>query len=167
MEFLQLFKELNQAHVRYLLVGGLALNLHGVNRTTGDIDIIIYLEDANVRNFLGLMSELGYQPQAPVDLMDFANPSKRQEWKNTKHMIVFSLHHPEDLVKVIDVFVESPLPFEESYEHRVTYTIDDIAIPVISIPDLIKLKELAGRKQDASDIEALKKVLAIQKEETS
>ncbi len=57
------FKALQQENARYLVVGGVAANLHGIERATGDIDLMIDLEPVNVSRFLKTAKELGLTPK--------------------------------------------------------------------------------------------------------
>lgn len=164
MEFIDLLKNIEHSHIRYLVVGGIAVNLHGIERATKDLDLVVYLERKNLIRFLDLMTHLGFRPKVPVKAVEFADPKKRNEWIKNKNMIVFSFYHERDLMKVIDVFVYHPLPFGPMYKKRELIPLGDCKIPVISIPDLIKLKNKAGRLQDRSDIRALKEVLRLRKE---
>lgn len=51
MFYLEVFRALEEHKVRYLLVGGLAMNLHGVPRMTMDIDLVIALDTKNLERF--------------------------------------------------------------------------------------------------------------------
>lgn len=159
MQFLELLKEVEKSKIRYLVVGGIAVNLHGVIRPTKDVDFIVYLERKNLLRFIRLMCRLGYRPKVPVKPEEFADEKKRQDWIKHKNMIVFSFYHSQDMMKVIDVFVKHPLPFEGMYKRRVRVPLGRLKISVIGIPDLIKLKEKADRLQDRSDIIALRQVM--------
>jgi hypothetical protein len=53
-------RALDAASIRFVLVGGVAVVLHGVPRTTADLDLVIDLEEGNVRRFVGVMTELGF-----------------------------------------------------------------------------------------------------------
>ena len=64
---------LNQAHVRYLVVGGVAVVLHGYLRTTADLDLIIQLDRDNVLRAIRTLQDHHYCPRAPVAVEDFAN----------------------------------------------------------------------------------------------
>ena len=75
---------LNAAAVRYLIAGGLAVVAHGYVRFTADLDVIIDLEPANVGRAVAALSQLGYQPRAPVGLSEFADPKKRAMWVREK-----------------------------------------------------------------------------------
>lgn len=44
-DFVRFWRTLNEASVKYLMVGGFAVNIHGFNRTTGDIDL--WVEDTS------------------------------------------------------------------------------------------------------------------------
>lgn len=164
MDFTDLLQQVEKAKIRYLVVGGIAVNLHGIIRPTKDIDFVVYLETKNLLRFLNLMTDLGFKPKVPVKAIDFADPKNRADWIKNKNMIVFSFYHSQDIMRVIDVFVKHPLPFEAMYQRRSLIPIGDVEIPVIGIPDLIKLKKRANRLQDKSDIRALQEVLKMQKE---
>jgi len=57
-------RALDAASIRFVLVGGVAVILHGVPRTTADLDLVIDLEEGNVRRFVGVMTQLGFVPRA-------------------------------------------------------------------------------------------------------
>lgn len=50
-----IFEKLNESHVDYIVVGGVALVLHGVVRLTADLDLMVYLESNNLSNFVNIM----------------------------------------------------------------------------------------------------------------
>src|SRR5216110_1966366 len=82
---------LNDAEVRYLIVGGLAVAAHGYVRATVDIDIVLNLERENVIRAMNALEQIGYQPLVPVKATDFADNEKRRIWQVEKHMIVFQM----------------------------------------------------------------------------
>lgn len=159
MYYLEVFSLLNKFGVRYLVVGGVALVLHGVLRLTADLDLIVDLAEENVTKFLKALKTLGYKPKLPVDPFKLADPKVRSEWINKKNMKVFSFIHPKDDYKIIDVFVTEPIPFEEAYKRRQKIKANDVNISVISADDLIALKEASGRDQDIADLKMLKELL--------
>jgi hypothetical protein len=57
MFYLDLFRALNEAGVRYVLVGGVALNLHGVERATMDVDVAIALDGDNLSRAVDARSQ--------------------------------------------------------------------------------------------------------------
>ena len=154
----ELFEEFEKAKIRYIVVGGVAVVLHGYLRATADLDLMISLDARNLQKFLALVKKLGYKPRVPVALSDFASPEKRKEWIEQKGMIVFSLIHPEHMTHLLDVFVDHPIDFEEAFKRRKRISTDKGLVSVACIEDLIALKKKAGRPQDDEDIRALKNI---------
>jgi predicted nucleotidyltransferase len=146
---------LNQRNVRYLVVGGVAVVLHGFLRTTRDLDLVIQLEAGNLREGLQALKDLGYQPVVPVPLEAFADAATRESWVREKNMVVFSLWHPDRAGFQVDLFAQEPFEFMEVYDRALRVPLDTTDATVISVQDLIALKRQAGRSQDLADIEAL------------
>src|SRR3954469_23893782 len=86
---------LEEAKVRYLVVGGVAVVLHGHLRTTLDLDLVLHLDQDNLEKALKVFTILGFHPQAPAPLRSFADPGTREAWTRQKNMTVFSLWHPD------------------------------------------------------------------------
>src|SRR5437016_2011417 len=107
---------LNQANARYLIVGGLAVAAHGYGRLTIDLDLVVQLTPENVRNVIGGLETLGYKPIVPVIALDFAEPTKRQEWIEQKGMVVFSMRSEQHPQTPIDLFVSEPFDFDTEYD---------------------------------------------------
>jgi hypothetical protein len=154
----KIFQALNKAKIRYLVVGGVAANLHGVERATADLDLIVHLAESNLLKFAKTMTKIGYRPKAPVKAEDFAKKELRQQWIREKNMIVFSFINPKEPLEMIDIFVKHPLPFESTYKRRQRKKAFGIFIPVMHIKDLIKLKQDAGRPKDLYDIGFLERI---------
>ena len=156
MDYLGIFKKLNEEGIRYFVVGGLAVNFYGIPRMTYDVDIVLDLQDDNVAKFLHLMKEWGFRPKAPVDIMDFAKPEQRQEWIQSKNMKAFNFVNPAWAIKEIDVIIDSPVDYEQGSKHMKMTVLREVSIPTVSLDDLIKMKEVTDRQQDEADIRHLK-----------
>jgi len=158
LDYLAIFKKFNDVGIRYLVVGGLAVNLYGVPRMTYDVDVLLDLEDDNINKFVGLMKEWGFKPKVPVEIMEFANREKREYWIKNKHMKVFNLVNPEWAIREIDVIIDSPVDYALGAQHVRTVVLQGVPVPIVSIDDLIKMKEITERQQDAADIRYLKEL---------
>ena len=155
MFYEDVFRELDRRGVRYVVVGGVALVLHGAVRLTVDLDLMVNLERANLTEFVRVMEQLGYRPRVPVAASDFIEPNNRARWQREKGMKVFSFFHPSDHGKLVDVFVDEPISFDEVDAEKTVVEAAGLRIPVASIRHLKQLKSLAGRPQDLADIAAL------------
>ncbi len=146
---------LNAARVRYLVVGGVAVVLHGHLRTTMDLDLIIELEPENLRRALEALASLELQPIVPVPMEAFADSATRESWIRERNMVGFSLWHPSKPTLKIDIFVSEPFDFDVAYERAVRVDLGRAEATVVALEDLIALKREAGRPQDLADVESL------------
>lgn len=153
--FVPVLKALNDAGVRYLVVGGVAVVLHGHLRTTGDLDLIVELSPDNLNRALDAFEASGFQPRPPVPLRSFADPETRRSWVEEKNLQVFSLWHPDLPGFEVDLFVEVPFDFDEVWRRRVEVELEGTTTFIVALDDLMVLKRAAGRARDLEDIEAL------------
>ena len=70
-------------------------------------------------------------------------------------MMVFSLYDPDDPLRTVDLFVQSPIPFDELWSRSELISLPTAEVRVASLGDLIRMKETAGRPQDSADIRVL------------
>ena len=157
--FKQLFASLEGESVQYMVAGGVALNLYGIERATADLDLIVNLERENLSRFVRVVEQLGLKPRVPVKLQDFIEPGNRKKWIEEKGMVVFSLFDPQNPFFVVDVFVTLPFAFDEVYGRRQELKLEDTVIHVVPIQELIAMKEESARSQDRADIFYLRKIL--------
>lgn len=153
-DFDRVFAALQGTGVRYVVVGGVAVNLHGYQRFTKDIDLVIELVPEKAIKILEALSGLGFRPNVPVRLADFADPAIRQEWIRDKGMMVFQLYS-DQMRSTIDIFVRYPVDFEALWADGTRIDLPDTSLRIASIDHLIQMKRQAGRPQDLVDIEKL------------
>ena len=153
--FEPVFSALNAADVRYVIVGGLAVVLHGHPRLTADVDLVLDLEPSVARRALEALVGLGLKSRAPVDPLAFADLRQREIWLAEKGMQVFTLFSPANPLLILDLFVRDPIPFEQLWARAETLDLGGIPVRVASLDDLITMKRAVGRPQDLMDIEAL------------
>jgi hypothetical protein len=146
---------LNSGGVRYLVVGGIAVVLHGYLRTTADLDLVVQLAPDNVRRALQVMERLGYEPRAPVPLHGFADAATRGSWVREKNLVVFSLWSPDRPGLEVDLFAEEPFDFDAVYERSLEVPLDRERARVIALEDLLAMKRAVDRPRDREDVEAL------------
>jgi hypothetical protein len=163
--YLDVIEGLNKAGVRYTVVGGVAVILHGAPRMTGDLDLAVILEEENLLKFVEVIASLGYRPRVPVDPRDLAKPEVRRAWKREKGMKVFTFFHPKKPFAEVDILIDEQVPFEGIWKHRKELQAKGTVVPIASIGDLVKMKEKSARDKDLADIAALNRIRAIHEKE--
>lgn len=159
MFYLNLFKALHQHQIDYLLVGDLAMNLHGVPRMTMDVDLVIALEPDNVAKLIACAEALSIYPNVPVKLQDIADKHVREALFKEKHLIALSLISKAPATPAVDILMHHPLDFKQAFANKVERDIAGTPVFIASIEDMITLKKAAGRAQDLSDISHLERFL--------
>lgn len=158
-EILRVFQK---QKVKYVLVGGLAVNLLGAMRSTADMDILVEMSEDNLKQVVKILQKRGYRVKQPVDPLDIADKAIRDTWIRNKHMKAFNFYK-DDEFKEVDIIIDSPVSFQEARKSIVWMKIDDLRLPVISIDNLIIMKQKAGRSVDKLDVEELKKIKKLKK----
>lgn len=153
--FYRVLESFHKAKARYVVVGGFATVMHGSNRFTSDLDIIVDFAPVECTKVIDCLSAIGFKPRVPVKPTDFADPELRKKWIEEKNMKVFSFIDSNDPTFAVDVFVEHPINFEELFSNSVVLPLKDISIRLCSIEHLIVLKQMSGRAQDLIDINNL------------
>ena len=157
--YADVFRALDNAGVRYVVVGGLAVVLRGHPRMTVDLDVVVDLAPGPAERAMDALSSLGLLPRLPVAARDFANPELRQQWVTQRHLQVFSLYDPTDPFREVDVFAVEPRPFEELVGGSSLLEVGGLCVRVASLEHLIEMKQTAGRTRDLEDVRALQRLL--------
>jgi len=95
----EVLREFQSHNIKYVLVGGLAVNLLGSLRSTADMDILVEMSSDNLRRIVDILLKLGYEVKQPVDPMKLADAKTRKEWITNKHMKAFNFHKVNELKK--------------------------------------------------------------------
>jgi len=142
-DFRDFLAALNQQEVRYLLVGGFAVILHGYARTTGDMDIWVERTPENYQRIKRAFLQFGM----PVFDMTEKNFLSHPNWD------VFTFGIPP---VAIDLMIKvKGLNFETCFANSVLFEDDDLTIKTIHLNDLLLAKKMAGRAKDLNDLENL------------
>jgi hypothetical protein len=150
---------LRDAGVHFVVVGGTAVILHGVPRTTADLDLVVDMDPANLRRLISVMNRLGYQPRAPVEAAGLCDPEQRRAWVEEKGMRAFTFHLPGHPLADVDVLIDSPLAYAELSRRAERVDAGGLLLRIASIEDLIQMKLVATRAQDLADVDALRRLL--------
>ena len=144
-DFIDFIKILNAGNAKFVLVGGLAVLIHGHFRTTKDMDIFYEGSEENGRKVLESINEFGFG-SLKLTLEDMLD----------KDGYIKLGREPVR----IDLFCDLPgVTFEEVYKDAVLYEEENIKLRVIHVNHLIINKTKVGRLQDLDDVKKLKKII--------
>ncbi len=143
-------------NVKYVLVGGIALNLQGAFRSTADLDILVEMTDANLAKIVKILKQKKYVVKQPVDPMMIADTATRKDWIKNKNMKAFCFFKQNG--EQVDLIIDSPVQFDQAVKEADVVNVDGIRLPVISVDHLIKMKQKTGREKDKLDVRELKAI---------
>ena len=134
---------LNAREVRYLVVGGYAVNFYGYPRYTGDIDLWLWLDPANIARAIDCVNDFGFAALG-IRPADLAGPNKVLQLGYEPVRI--------DLLTSVD-----GVDFDDCYARRTTVELGPADAPFLALDDLIRAKTATGRPQDLADVAQLRK----------
>lgn len=153
-----LIKMLSDAKVDYVVVGGLAVALHGYQRLTMDVDVVLGMTSENLMRFIDAAKNAGLLPVIPVNIETLANPQQIEQWHREKGLLAFGLRHPDAMATVIDILVHPVVSYDALRRDAKLVSIGKLEVPIASIDHLIAMKEGTGRSKDQIDIAELRKI---------
>lgn len=109
MFFEDLIRALDVRGVRYALVGGVAVNLHGVPRMTYDVDIVVLTDPTTLLACKGALTELGLVCRLPIALETLADVSERARLENERNLIAITFTDPGNPLREVDVLIAPSL----------------------------------------------------------
>jgi predicted nucleotidyltransferase len=158
MFYLDLFASLAHHGVEYVVIGGLAVSLHGVERTTMDIDVAVAMSPENLTALVEVARELAMVPVLPVGLEVLIDIDQLTRWHRDRHLEVFALQAPGTVGVTLDVLLFPPVAFADMYDRALNFKVAEVPVVVASIEDLIALKQAVGRPIDLADIDHLQRL---------
>ena len=145
----ELLERLIEAEVRFILIGGLAMNAWGYMRATQDVDVVPDPDQENLAKLDALLRELGGKVDVDGRLLDSASIS------------TFLRTGDRTLVQTelgqVDVLQGLPqIPRYETLEKQAKeIDIDGLSVRVCSLEHLLEMKRVSDRPRDKDDLDAL------------
>lgn len=158
MKIAELLQSLAEEEVEYVLVGGLAVQLHGFLRSTFDIDLVLAMNEVNLNRFIGVAKHYGLVPMMPVSIEALKNPGQLEQWYREKGMLAFALREPQIGGSVVDILVRPDVSFDELKSNAVIGELFSMQVKIASIDDLLTMKRIANRPKDQLDVVALERI---------
>lgn len=147
---IEIFRALARNEVSFVTVGGIAVQAHGGQRMTRDLDIVIATSSANLERLAAALTEIDARIVGPAG-------KKTARVPNAAMLGSSDLWHLETDYGFLDVMT---LPagagtFEEMDSRAIRVALSDVTIPISSKEDLITLKSRSHRSQDIADVRLL------------
>lgn len=139
--FARILEDLNEAEVRYILIGGIALIRHGVVRATRDIDAVFDPDPENVSRIQSLASKWGATRPDGSRIPDEGISSDRS----------IHLATPMGDLDLVSEAVAG-FKFEQLLARSETRKVDGVEAPICSLADLVAMKRAVGRERDLADL---------------
>ncbi len=146
------------AKLKFAVVGGYALALHGLVRATVDVDLVLNLTEHNFALAEVTLGKIGLQSRLPIRSQDLIK--MRQEYITERNLIAWSFVDFANPARQVDILITKD--FREIETERIS--VGGRKISVASLPQLLKMKQDSGRPQDLVDIENIKGKLREKKE---
>lgn len=132
---------LSAAGAEYLVVGAHALAAHGVPRATGDLDIWVRPTADNAERVWRALERFG-APLHDLTVDDLARPG-----------IVFQIGVVPQRIDLLTSI--TGVSFEDAWTNRIFVEIEELDVPVLGLPELVRNKRAVGRTRDLADLEEL------------
>lgn len=151
---------LADAGVAYVVAGGVAAVMHGVERVTLDLDISVQMEPENIKRLINAMKDQGLQPRVPVPPELLLDPAQVQRIVIEKNALVFTFIDLKDPYRHVDIFLTEDHRYELMAEDAIHITVEGRDILIVSIERLLTMKRAVDpqRPKDMLDIAELTRI---------
>ena len=144
-DFAAALRDLNDAHIRFVVVGGLAVIRHGAVRATKGVDVAVAMDAENLERLAQL-----------IERWEATNPDGTPLWRRDLPpggVLLMRTRHC-----FVDVLSEQllPAPFGDVLERSDVKKIDGVPAPICSLADLVAMKRASGRRSDELDLARLR-----------
>jgi len=153
-DLLKFWRSLTKTGVRFLMIGGVATNLHGYHRTTNDIDLWVDNSSSNRKKLRAAFKDYGIGDFQSLETMQFV-----AGWST------FRLDSNLEVDIMTNVKGLENYSFDEAFQMASIADIFDLKIPFLHINQLITSKKAANRSKDQIDVMELEKIKKLREEE--
>lgn len=143
----------DSVRLKYVLVGGYALALHGLVRATMDVDFVLSLKQGDFELAEKVLGKIGLQSRLPIRAQDVIK--MRKEYIENRNLLAWSFVDYKNPSRQVDILITKDL--RELEVEKIS--VGGRKINVISLKELLKMKTEAGRPQDLIDVKNIKEKL--------
>ncbi len=123
-----------------------------------DVNITVAMNPDNLAALIEAARELKLSPVLPVSLESLHDLGLLRQWRAEHHLEEFALRTPDLAGVTVDVLLFPPVEFAVMAPRADVFKVAGTNIRVVSIDDLIALKQAVGRPIDLADVEHLQRI---------
>ncbi|MEO6996027.1 MAG: hypothetical protein ABI273_20665 [Lacunisphaera sp.] len=155
----EILAALAMARVDFIIGGGVACVLQGVERVTMDVDLAVSMAPTNFPSFLRVMQELRLRPRVPISPETLLDPQVVKAIVEEKHALVFSFLDPDAPIRHVDIFLRADLSYDSLLPDSEWVELANFSVRILTKKKLLSLKLSIHppRAKDLLDIEFLRR----------
>jgi len=146
----QIVEAFKRDEIKYAIVGGYALALHGLVRATMDVDLVLTLKQEDFEMAEKSLMSINLQSRLPIRSQDIIK--MREEYIQNRNLTAWSFVDFKNPSRQVDILITKDLRNLEI----VKISIGGKKIPVATLQELLKMKTESGRPQDLIDIKSIR-----------
>jgi hypothetical protein len=156
--YFEILRALARAKIEFIVAGGVACVLHGVERVTMDVDLALLMTPDNWGGFLKVMRALKLTPRVPISPESLLDAGVVRMILEEKHALVFSFVDVDRPIRHVDIFLRPDLSYDSLLPDADWISLGDYSVRVVNQRRLLQLKLgiHPPRSKDAMDIEFLR-----------
>ena len=153
-DFHAILGALSNGRVRFVIIGGVALRLHGSAHVTEDVDVIYARDRENLANLVEALKPHNPRLRARDGDVPFVWDVRTLQFEQNFTLVTD--------IGVLDLLGEAPgvTSFDALWQRAAEMTVHGIGLKVAAIEDLLSMKRAAGREKDRNhilELEALRR----------
>lgn len=160
MDLLKLLGELQRSGVRFVVIGGVAMSLHGSSHVTFDLDIVYYRSPENLERLVAALEGLQPRLRGVPDDVPF-----RWDTKTLELGMNFTLRTSAGDLDLLGNAPGAPC-FDKLESNATHFELGEVAILAASVDDLIRMKTTAGRTKDQLHLLELERLRTLDGEQS-
>jgi len=157
MLLFEVIDEFKKHNLKYTIVGGYALALHGIVRATVDVDLVLQLNKSNFELAEKALNQIGLMSRIPVRANEII--SMRKEYIEKRNLLAWSFVDFKNPSRQVDILITKNLKDLDTEK----LSVGNRKISVVTLKELYRLKQESGRPQDLIDLQYIKEKLSEQK----
>lgn len=158
MRYEDVLKALKDNSVDFVVSGGYALSIHGVDTINTTLHLLVNLKRKNVERLVDALSRLGYSPVVQAHADHIINATSRDQLIKARRSDTITFYNTAEN-GLVDICLRDENEFKSIKQGSLNYTKSSLRFPVISAGHLFEIKMRSGKWRDVRDARRLGEML--------